>query len=97
MSNVIAFLESMGKDAAYAAQSPESYKSAVDALCVDDAERQALLARDAAGLNDLLGGRMKMMCLLFPADGDKNNQDGEEPEGESDQPVDDEPKSSIHH
>lgn len=99
MSNVIAFLESLGKDAALAGQSPEAYAAAVDALGLDDAPRQALLARDAASLNDLLGGRMKMMCLLFPADGENNNKDGEESEGEgeSDQPVDDEPKSSIHH
>lgn len=97
MSNVITFLESLGQDAAFAGQTPEAYADAVAALDVDDAARQALLARDAAGLNDLLGGRMKMMCLLFPADGDKNNQDGEQPEGEGEQPVEDEPKTSIHH
>jgi len=99
MSNVIAFLESLGKDAALADQSPEAYAAAVDALGLDDAPRRALLARDAAGLNDLLGGRMKMMCLLFPADGEKNNDDGQESEGEvpSDQPADDEPKTSIRH
>jgi hypothetical protein len=97
MSNVIAFLESLGKDVAFSAPAPEAYADAVQALDLDDAARQALLARDAAGLNDLLGGRMKMMCLLFPADSDKNHQDGEEPEGEGEQPVEDEPKSSIHH
>jgi len=99
MSNVIAFLESLGKNAALAGQSPEAYAAAVEALELDDAARFALLARDAGGLNGLLGGRIKMMCLLFPADGENNNKDGEESEGEgqSDQPVDDEPKSSIHH
>lgn len=97
MSNVIAFLESLGKDAALAGQSPQAYAAAVEALGLDDAPRQALLARDAAGLNDLLGGRMKMMCLLFPADGEKNNEDGEVPDGESEVPADDEPKTSIHH
>lgn len=97
MSNVIAFLESLGRDAALAGQSPEAYADAVQALGLDDAPRRALLARDAAGLNDLLGGRMTMMCLLFPADGDNHNKDGEEPEGESDQPADEEPKSSIQH
>lgn len=97
MSNVIAFLEQMGNNPALASQSPEDYAAAVDALGLDDAPRQALLERDPSALNDLLGGRPKMMCFLFPADGEKNNEDGEVPDGESEVPADDEPKPSIHH
>ena len=70
MSNVIAFLEALGKNPALAEASNEDYAAAVDALGLDDAPRQALLARDATALNDLLGGRSKMVCALFPADGE---------------------------
>lgn len=93
MSNVIAFLEKMGNNAALANQAPEDYAAAVDALGLDDAPRQALLDRDASALNGLLGGRMQMMCLLFPADGEEK-KDGDEP-AEGDTPAEDAPKESI--
>jgi hypothetical protein len=94
MSNVIAFLEKMGNNAALSQQAPHDYAAAVDALGLDDAPRQALLDRDASALNGLLGGRLEMMCFLFPADGEER-KDGEEQESEGEQPLDDEPKSSI--
>lgn len=91
MSNVIAFLESMGNNAAQSKLSGDDYVAAVEALCLDDAPRQALLARDATGLNDLLGGRSKMICALFPADQEPQKEGDEEQDGE--QPG--EPKESI--
>ncbi len=94
MSNVITFLEKMGNNAALASQSPEDYAAAVDALGLDNAPRQALLDRDPAALNGLLGGRLKMMCLLFPADGEEK-KDGDESEGDADQPAQDDQKASI--
>ena len=94
MSNVIAFLEKMGNNAALAHQSPDDYVSAVDQLGLDDAPRQALLDRDASALSGLLGGRMQMMCFLFPADGEEK-KDGDEP-AEGDTPAEDAPKESIH-
>ena len=95
MSNVIAFLEQIGSSAALAAQPLEDYVAAVDALGLDDAPRQALLDRDAQALNGLLGGRLQMMSILFPADGEEK-QDGDEPVGDGDEPTQDEPKESIH-
>jgi uncharacterized protein with beta-barrel porin domain len=95
MSNVIAFLESLGKNAAQSQLSGEAYVAAVEALALDDAPRQALLDRDANALSGLMGGRLKMMCLLFPADGEQP-QEGEEP-AEGDEPTQDQPKESIRH
>jgi hypothetical protein len=63
MSNAIQFLESLGRNPA-----PIDYVAAVAALDVDEAQRQALMDRNHAGLNDLLGGRPKMLCLILPAD-----------------------------
>lgn len=93
MSNVIAFLESLGKNAAHSQLSGEAYVAAVDALGLDDAPRQALLDRDADALSGLMGGRMKMMCLLFPADGEEPQKDQGPAEGE--EPVQDDGKESI--
>jgi len=77
MSNVIQFLESMGKDAALSNMSPEEFTAAVKALNVDDAAQHALLTRDPQLLNNLLGGRMKMMMALVPAeDDDQGEGDG---------------------
>lgn len=94
MSNVIAFLEKMGNNAALANQAPQDYAATVDALGLDDAPRKALLDRDASALNGLLGGRLEMMCFLFPADGEEK-KDGDEP-AEGDTPAEDAPKESIH-
>lgn len=94
MSNVIAFLEQMGSNAALASQAPEDYAAAVDALGLDDGPRQALLARDANALNGLLGGRLQMIGFLFPADGDEK-KDGEEQEDDGEEPTQDQPKESI--
>lgn len=95
MSNVIAFLESLGKNAAQSQLSGEEYVAAVEALALDDAPRQALLDRDASALSGLMGGRLKMMCLLFPADGEEK-KDGDVP-ADGDTPAEDSPKESIRH
>lgn len=94
MSNLMAFLESLGNNAAHAGLDGEAYAAAVDALGLDDAPRRALLDRDAQALNGLLGGRLQMMCILFPADGDDNKKDDEQ-ENDGDQPAQDDTQQSI--
>ena len=87
MSNVIRFLETLGNNPAQSRLSAAEYAAAVAVLDVDDAERQALLNRDQVALNDLLGGREKMLCLVWPSDepGKEDDQPGDE------QPVEDTP------
>jgi hypothetical protein len=85
MSNVIQFLEAMGKDATLSSMSPEEYATAVNALNVDDQAHHALLNRDHESLSSVLGGRMKMMMMLAPAEDDnegesKNDDDKKEEE-----------------
>lgn len=65
MSNVIRFLETMGSKPAVSAA---DYAATVTALDFDSAERQALLSRERAQLDDLLGGRTQMRCLIFSDD-----------------------------
>ena len=92
MSKVIAFLETMGRTGLPGQLQPEQYEAAVEAAGIEDAARDALLARDADALGSLLGGRMEMMCLLFPAEGDENKDDEQE---DSDSPDRDDGKESA--
>ena len=85
MSNTIRFLEVMGRGPVL---SPLEYTSAVAALDVDDDQRQALLARDHNALNDLLGGRKKMMCLILPAEDEPAPGDDEQ---QPEEPAEDTP------
>lgn len=82
MSNVIQFLESMGKDATLADMSPEDYIAAVNALAVDDMAQHALVNRDQDALNHLLGGRMKMMMVLVPAEDDDGEGKDDDKDGD---------------
>src|SRR5688500_10761870 len=92
MSNVIALLETLGADASLANMDAGEFAAAVAGLPLDDDARAALLARDADALNGLLGGRMQMMCLLFPADG---QEPAEEQPAQDDEPSEQEP-DQIH-
>jgi hypothetical protein len=60
MSNVVQFLETLGA-------SPNQL-SGVGAAKLDDAARDALLARVQDGLNRLLRGRVAMRCFVFVPD-----------------------------
>lgn len=93
MSNVIAFLESLGQDASKARLAGDDYATAVEALALDYAPRQALLDRDAKALGQVSGGRLRMMCILLPADGDDNKKDDDQ-DGQ-DEPGEGETKESI--
>ncbi len=64
MSNVIRFLESMGTRQLSAAD----YEASVAALDGDNSHREALMDRDQAALNDMLGGRSKMFFGVLAAE-----------------------------
>lgn len=90
MSNVIAFLESIGKNASQPVTG-DGYAAAVDALGLDDAPHAALLAGDGATLAELLGARPTMVCALFPADDEPAKDDEPQPDGDTP----DEQKESV--
>lgn len=89
MSNIIQFLEAAGREPAL---SPVDYAMAVAALEIPDAQRQALMERDHAALNALLGGRARMICMINAPDEDEhetNPDDGDD--GVVDVPDEDQP------
>jgi hypothetical protein len=59
--DVIRFLETAGSVPMPAGE----YLAAVSSLDIDDAERAALVARDAGALGRLLGGRDTMYCSVL--------------------------------
>lgn len=65
MSNVVQFLETLGASPTLTAN---GYANAVEALGLDEGVRDALLARDAGGLNRLLEGRAAMRSLIVTPD-----------------------------
>ena len=66
MSNIIRFLETMGRKPI----SPADYAATVAALEVGASQRKALLDRDQDALNELLDGRRQLKCAIFAADED---------------------------
>ena len=96
MSNVIQFLESMGKDASLANMSQEKYAAAVKASGVDDVAQLALLSRDQNALNDSIGAYKKMMMLLVPAeDDDQGAAKDDDKDDKKDDDQDQQEKSSL--
>lgn len=79
MSKVIAFLEALGEG--NMAADGRDFEAGVDALGLDPELRAALMARDQASINRLLGGRPNVYSLLVPAEEDDkkdDDRDGEE-------------------
>lgn len=84
MSNVIQFLESMGRDASSSRLTAAGYAEVLAKLDVAPEARDALLQRDAAALNALLGGRNQILFALLPVDPDKQGE--EQPQDEPAEP-----------
>ena len=72
MSNVISFLQALGENGP---MKDDAFVAAVADLDLDPAMRAALLARDQAAINHLLGGRSNVFSLLVPAEDDEKNDD----------------------
>ncbi len=65
MSNIVRFLETLGGQPKLSAG---DYAAAVALLQADEPQREALLAADADALNGLLGGRVRMVCMIAPSE-----------------------------
>ncbi len=89
MSNAIQFLEALGASPASANRDAEAYARALSVVDVDEAQRHALIGRDADALGRLLDGRERMLCMVSTPDGgetpdepDKSDESGDEPEND---------------
>ena len=66
MTSAIGFLEQAGRNGL----SPAQYAAGVSLLDIDARQRQALLNRDAAALNELLGGMRRLLFAILAPDDD---------------------------
>jgi hypothetical protein len=82
MSNVVQFLEALARNPK--PLSAEEFAAVVVGAELEPAAERAVLARDANAINQLLGGRISMMCLIAPAENDEPQE--EEREGEDETP-----------
>lgn len=83
MSDVIAFLESLGRNPILPTE--EAFIEAVQRAELSPEVRRALLQRDVSALNREVGGRGVMLCLIYQPDND--DQPGrEEPDGDEEVP-----------
>jgi len=64
--SIVQFLETLG--ASPNTLSAANYAQAVEALGVDAASRDALMARDANALSHALAGRAAVRCFVFVPD-----------------------------
>lgn len=64
--SIVQFLETLG--ATPNPLSAANYAHAVEALGLDDAARDALMARDVSQMNRAVGGRSQMCCAIFVPD-----------------------------
>lgn len=73
MSNVVQFLEALARNPK--PLSAADFAVAVAAAELDPKAEAALLAHDTEALSRALGGRIKMMCMVVPAENDEPQQD----------------------
>lgn len=76
MSNVIGFLEKMGRDASMSRATGSEIESALADARIDPEVRAAIVAGDQGRLEDLLGAKANVCCMVAPS----RKEDDEEEE-----------------
>lgn len=64
MSNVIRVLEDLGRHPSICVARNDEYAASIAASVLDAPQRHAFLDRDAKALNDLVGARDTLRCLI---------------------------------
>jgi len=91
MSNVIRFLEEMGRNPAVGRMAAAEYAATMAAFDIDQPQRQALLDRNHVVLGDLVDGRLRMMFYItVPSPDDHEAIPDDDNDGDG-VPDDDEP------
>lgn len=85
MSNIVDFLERLGRDAHLRHAAPGEVEQALEQAQIDPAVQAAILADDRAALEALLGAQTNVCCLIRPGE-----EDDEEEEDDSDDEDEDE-------
>lgn len=84
MSNVIGFLERMGRDAGLRDAARNNVSLALDDAGLDPELREAILGKDQARIVALLGGNSNVCCILAP---EKREDDEEQEPSKEDEEI----------
>jgi hypothetical protein len=84
MTDVIEFLDQLGRDARLRHAAPADLEQAFAAAGIEPALRSALLAEDALRLGELLGAQPNVCCLIVKPDPDAPDEEEEDEEEEED-------------
>lgn len=82
MSNVVGFLEMVGRDASMRRASPGDLESALMRAQIDPALQAAILRKDQNQIAELLGANANVCCILAP---EKREEEEEEPSRDDDE------------
>lgn len=77
MSNVIGFLEKMGQDAVLRHATQDDMALALTRAQIDPELQAAILGKDQARIEALLGATTSVCCALFPEKQDEDNSEDE--------------------
>lgn len=82
MSNVIGFLERMGQDASLRHAAQDELELALTCAQIDPALQAAIMDKDQAQIEALLGATTNVCCVLFP---EKEDEEEQEPSKEDEE------------
>jgi hypothetical protein len=91
MSNVIDFLEQMGRDAQWRHATGEAMQAALIQAGIEPSVRSAILGEDRGLLESLVGANPNICCMVnHPQEEEEPREDEEEDEDEEKEPEEEE-------
>jgi hypothetical protein len=82
VSAVIRFIESIGQNSSARHMTASDYDAAIRALGIGEEQAVALRGMDSAAISGVLGGRSKMMCMIWAPDQQPSKEDDQPLEGD---------------
>ena len=82
MSNVIEFLEWMGREAGWRAGQVSDVESAIADSALSPAVKAALLGQDSKSLRELMDANSNLCCLVHNPDDDEDEEEEEDEDEE---------------
>lgn len=82
MSAVIRFIESIGRNSSARHMTASDYDAAIKALGIGEEEAVALRGMNSTAISGVLGGRSKMMCMIWAPDQQPSKEDEQPLEGD---------------
>lgn len=87
MSNVIEFLERMGRDASWRSSQTNDIELAIADSNLTPAAKAALLAQDSRSLSELVGADSNLCCLVHNPDDDEDEEEEEEEDEDDEEEI----------